>query len=177
MHLTYVPLRSSLYYYDGRLYIYRLYGCYSFHRGYPCVFVIAFPFKICAHYFIVFFFSRKATKAYNGQHWGSQEKQQTNHMLNCTVHNPLRSEHMGESYAKNVYKNIILHVPRKVAIKLVRVYRTTSIPALLVLARTAPINLLVGETTKIENKDKQRSGQKRTKKRVAENVEKRLRHG
>lgn len=51
---------------------------------------------------------------------------------------------------KKVYLNTLLSVQRKVAIRITSAYRTTSTKAILMIARTPPIDLLVEERSKIE---------------------------
>lgn len=56
----------------------------------------------------------------------------------------------GSAMEKQVHRRVYMNIQRKAAIRIIRAYRTTSTRALLVLARTPPIDLLVEMRVAIE---------------------------
>lgn len=55
---------------------------------------------------------------------------------------------------KTVYRNKFLGIQRKVAILITGVYRTTSTKALIVIAKSLPIDLLPGRVNKLKKIEK-----------------------
>lgn len=54
---------------------------------------------------------------------------------------------------KKVYRNILINIQKKCAIRIICAYWTTSVKVILVLARKPPIHLLVEERMQIENSE------------------------
>lgn len=59
---------------------------------------------------------------------------------------------------KKIYRDKLIRLQRKTALRIVSACRTTSTKALMVIALTPPINLLVEERIRVENKKTRKEG-------------------
>nr|XP_023017689.1 uncharacterized protein LOC111506728 [Leptinotarsa decemlineata] len=69
----------------------------------------------------------------------------------CSVAQSIMRNDMEKSHGKKVYRNVLLSVQRRAAIKIACAYKTTSTKALLMIARTPLIDLLAEERTMVQN--------------------------